>query len=215
MKKQLKDTEKKALILLVILMIAGLITDILTSNESYYKLIAFSTLLTSPLLLFLYPTIINKMQKESIYVKTAFVIVSALLSGIGINSLYCLIEGSLIFAADSLVRILLFSLVMAVANCYVMLDINDVTDFIYRKRWFIAIGVLLIFVALKLNFSNAACFNYYIQPDIQTDFSTPVLGIPRDIRSDEWLVDTPRRAAAAYSGYSKYNFICAVVLRRL
>lgn len=157
---------------------------------------------------FLYSVIRNKIkEKYHLYVKAATVILSAAILSVGVNLVYCMVFSIGFLAASSLVRIVLFTVFFSFVICFTLFDTKSVLDFIHNKRWAIALLIFLMFFALKLNFSNGACFNYHVQPDIGTAYSVPVFGVVRDIRSDEWLVDLPRRASAEYSGYGLINDI--------
>lgn len=146
-------------------------------------------------------------EKTKFYYLISTIAISSVLTAIGVNYVYCIADGSLPFAADSFIRIILISMILSVAIAYVVFDANATSDFMHKNRWLIAAIVFTVFVALNLNFSNVACFHYSVQPDSQTAFTLPIFGVPRGIRSDEWLVDLPRRASAEYSGYGLINDI--------
>lgn len=107
----------------------------------------------------------------------------------------------------SLLRMLLFLAVWLFLACHVLFDIRKMYDFIFRKRWWIALIFFVACLALRLNLSSVAMWYHHIQPDIQGDFDRPVFGIERGIRSDEWLVDTPQTITAEYAGYGEMEYI--------
>lgn len=77
----------------------------------------------------------------------------------------------------------------------------------FKYRYLIAAVVLLILVLAKINFSSIGMFNYYIQPSSGSEFTTPIFGTARAIRSDEWAVSTPRALTYQYCAGEKYNDI--------
>ena len=112
---------------------------------------------------------------------------------------------SAVFESDSIIRICLLMIPSFFIVCHVGIRHDVLYDFIFRKRWIIAVGIFIFLVSCKINMSSVSMFSYYIQPDIETSFSKPLIGKERPIRSDEWLVDTPTKISASYSNYEKYN----------
>lgn len=99
-------------------------------------------------------------------------------------------------------------LFFAVFYClHFFLDIKKMYEWIYRYRWYIGIVLFIILVLNKVHFSSLAMFDDYIQPTEGSEFVRPVLGIPRPIRSDEWLVNVTRMMTGELTGYGKYNDI--------
>lgn len=81
--------------------------------------------------------------------------------------------------------------------------------FIYKKRWIIAGVLLFLIVANKLNGDSVAIYSQFIQPNEGSEYIDPVIGQPRYIRSDEYIVDTPSKLASSYGEhpFEKYNYI--------
>ena len=86
-------------------------------------------------------------------------------------------------------------------------DIKAVLNTVFAKRWYVALGVFAWYLLCGINFSNAAAFHYYIQPDLNGDLFMPLFGKVRGIRSDEWLVNMPFSVSTDYAGYGKFNEI--------
>lgn len=86
--------------------------------------------------------------------------------------------------------LLLFTIFNIFALCHLFIDLKSMYDFIYKKRYLIGLIVLTFLVIGKYNGSSIEIWNDYIQPEYSVKNSV-ILGIPRGIRSDEWLVSTP------------------------
>ncbi|MBQ9024289.1 MAG: hypothetical protein IJ105_03595 [Bacilli bacterium] len=84
-----------------------------------------------------------------------------------------------------------------------LFKINDIYDYIYKKRYIISIIILLILVLGKFNGSSISVWNDYIEPSNNID--TTIVGNGRSIRSDEWLVNTPYALSQQYNDYNYYN----------
>lgn len=76
-----------------------------------------------------------------------------------------------------------------------------------RKKTFtfiyILLAVLLLMTVLKVHGSSIGVWNKYIDDNIYKEGL--VLGVPRTIRSDEWLVQTPLALSQNYNDYEQYN----------
>ncbi len=79
--------------------------------------------------------------------------------------------------------------------------------FIFEKRWIIAGIILLFMVVNKYHGDSISCYDYYIQSGMVSEYSYPIFGRERHIRSDEWNVDTPINLSTQYleNPYGKYN----------
>lgn len=212
LEQQTNDIRKKSLVLMTAL--SACVLTALLLLKSYVAnqkniLIAFLCFAFSSSILYAYSFFEKFFRNyKGFYVGIGTNAITAIICAFGINALYCSIYPDRLFASSSIVRTLLFFLAMLLVNCFVIYDPASVLELLHNKRWLIAVCVFVFMVALNLNLSNASTFHYYIQPNIKGDFTLPILGTPRDIRSDEWLVDTPRRASAAYNNYGLYNYIC-------
>lgn len=111
------------------------------------------------------------------------------------------------YSVDSLIRMLFFFALYAfVGSCFAF-DRRAIFDFIFKHRWHIAFGVFALLVLLKINFSSEGAFDYFVQREIRTDTTLPIFGIPRSIRSDEWLVYVPRVFTSDFDGFDEFNYI--------
>ncbi len=209
--RKINNTHKKTLILYCVFMAYTIIVENLYSLLEHSKIsvwLAVLAIFIGCSFLVLYGAIQHLIPKKGlIYFKAGTIASAGIALAIGANNLYCLLHTLWIINVESIIRILLFLIVFSTISCYVIFEKELVSEFIHKNRWFIALSVFLLFVLLKLSFTNAGCFHYSVQPSSQTSFTLPIFGELRDIRSDEWLVDMPRRASAEYSGYGLINDI--------
>lgn len=90
-------------------------------------------------------------------------------------------------------------------SLHFILDINKMYDFIYNKRYIIAILLLIYITIMKYHGLSISSLNNFIQPNNIPKGSNPILGLARAIRSDEWMVGTPHILSQVFSGFNKYN----------
>ena len=102
-------------------------------------------------------------------------------------------------------RVFYTFLVLAFFELHVFYDIRKLYEFIFDHRLIIAVCVFAFLVANNLNFSSLAEFSNYIQPGEGSAYCQPVFGIPRIIRSDEWMVNISRMLSGSYSHFGPVN----------
>lgn len=92
----------------------------------------------------------------------------------------------------------MFHFIFNVKNMYLLL---------FKKRWFIAGLVLLFLVINRYHGDSMSMFDSYIQPGQGSEYVQPVFGVPRAIRSDEWVVGNPTYLSTQYldNPTGKYN----------
>lgn len=78
---------------------------------------------------------------------------------------------------------------------------KKILDFFVKHRYKIAVIVFIILVAGKIHFSSIGMWDNYIREG--TDIT--IIGEPRAIRSDEWLVTTPFNLSQEYNGFKLVN----------
>ena len=69
-------------------------------------------------------------------------------------------------------------------------NINNLYKFLYRKRYFICLGIVLFVVLFELNNSSIDLWNF-LNTDISQENSDIILGQTRTVRFDEWSIYTP------------------------
>lgn len=104
-------------------------------------------------------------------------------------------------------RLTLILLVYLFVVANLVFDIKTLWEWIYRKRWWIALVLFIFFVLNKYNFSSMHMYDVWIQTNQGDQYSFPVFGQARAIRSDEIWVDLPRFLSAEYEDYGKLNNI--------
>ena len=159
-----------------------------------------------------FKSFVKRERKKLIALFTA-AIIAAVLSA----TLYTVIQrlcygswtftGRALYSPDTLIRALFFFALYAFVGACIIFDRRKIFDFVFRNRWYVSLGVFVLFVALKINFSSVGAFDYFVQPDMRTDTTLPIFGIPRSIRSDEWLVYVPRAFTCDFSGFGEFNNI--------
>jgi hypothetical protein len=104
-------------------------------------------------------------------------------------------------------RFEVIGLVYVFVSLHCFLDISKMYNWIYKHRIIIAIGIFVFMVANCFTLSSVSMYNSYIQPNNLSQYSNPIFGTARGIRSDEWLVSTPRLIAGSYNNYGATNDI--------
>jgi hypothetical protein len=107
------------------------------------------------------------------------------------NAAILVAEKLFITVPFSIDRFIILSAGVAFLSIHFILDYKLIWDFIYRKRYFIGIFILLFFVINGYHGSSIGAYSDYIQPDITVKDAKPFWGVYRPIRSDELVVDTP------------------------
>lgn len=102
-------------------------------------------------------------------------------------------------------EIILLLYIFLSMHCF--LDIRKMYDWIYKYRVWIAIGIFIFAVANCYTLSSVAMYNSYIQPNNISEYSSPIFGQVRPIRSDEWMVSLSRIIAGSYNQYGATNDI--------
>ena len=104
--------------------------------------------------------------------------------------------------------LLIFTILNIFVFLHFILDLKKMYEFIYKKRYVIGLIVFAFLVIGKYNGSSIEIWNSYIQPKYSME-SNIILGIPRSIRSDEWLVGTPTTLTQATKNvnFGTYNRI--------
>ena len=72
-----------------------------------------------------------------------------------------------------------------------ILDRKKLYDFIYKKRFLLAIIILIIFMILGYHGTSLSYWDNYIQPDYTKQSYRPFWGKAQPIRSDEWAATSP------------------------
>lgn len=104
-------------------------------------------------------------------------------------------------------REILAGMIYVIIMSHILFDLQKLYAFIYKFRFWITLAIFAIMVACNFNFSSMDVMDAYVQPGEYSQFSDPVIGIPRTIRSDEWMVTVPRYMSTDYAGYGKWNEI--------
>lgn len=89
-------------------------------------------------------------------------------------------------------RIPVYSCIIMFAFLHLIIPIKNIYEFIYKKRYIIALVLLIYLVVMEYSGSSIGCYNNNIQPDDNSNkYYSPIFGKAQPIRSDEWNVNTP------------------------
>jgi hypothetical protein len=82
-------------------------------------------------------------------------------------------------------------------------------DVIFRYRYLLAILLFVILVAGRINFSSIGMHDSYVQPGYGSEFTQPVFGRPRYIRTDEYVGKTPSQLASQFDPepFGRFNYV--------
>lgn len=79
----------------------------------------------------------------------------------------------------------------AYVSLHFFLDIKKMYNWIFNYRYLIGGIIFVILVIGGYHGSSIKMWNRYVEPEIAIKNSNTILGFPKGIRSDEWLVGTP------------------------
>lgn len=104
-------------------------------------------------------------------------------------------------------RFPIFSIVIFFILLHLIFKVNKIYEFIYKYRYAIAAVVLVYIVVMEYSGSSIGCYNKLYQTENTSIYYTPILGDSREIRTDEWNVNTPIAISQSFSekGFSYYN----------
>lgn len=74
---------------------------------------------------------------------------------------------------------------------HVIFPLKSLYEFIYQKRYLLALTIFIYIVMMSYSGSSIGAYHAAIQPQQEDTYYTPIFGLARPIRSDEWNVNTP------------------------
>ena len=110
-----------------------------------------------------------------------------------------------LFSPSNFFRAVVLYPVALLAVSMLLQRVERVLSTAFRRRWILALGVFVLFVACGINFSNVGAYDNIVQMGQGDDLCAPLFGIARGIRSDEWLVNLPFTVSTKYAGYGEWN----------
>lgn len=98
-------------------------------------------------------------------------------------------------------------LVFIFIGLHFLIPIKKMYRWMFKYRWYIGIGILLFLTLMRFHGDSIAFYQNTIQSGVGNEFSTPIFGVVRPIRSDEFVVGTPNLLASLQGGnlFSVYN----------
>ncbi|MBE5940063.1 MAG: alanine:cation symporter family protein [Lachnospiraceae bacterium] len=104
-------------------------------------------------------------------------------------------------------RILLCLAIIVFVLLNIWVDVKKLYDFIYKYRVVVALTIFGFLVINKIHYSSIGMYDSYVQTGNGSQYVETIMGKPRPIRSDEWMVSTPRRLTTAFEGVIGKNNI--------
>ena len=101
-----------------------------------------------------------------------------------------------------LLRFVILLPIWALACSFLTFGFANVSNWLHRNRFYIGVGVIASAVILNISGSSLGMWNVWLGEDGTQDL---VFGVPRPIRTDEYVVGTPLAFAQSYNDYSFYN----------
>lgn len=111
------------------------------------------------------------------------------------------------YPGRTIYRCLFWCIFIAVVYIHVWIPWTKLYRFIFKYRLLIAVSIVIFMTVNGLHFSSITIYDSEIQPGEGTEYSIPIFGTPRDIRSDEWHVSTPAKLSTRFAGTGKTNYI--------
>ena len=99
--------------------------------------------------------------------------------------------------------LLLISIFIFYIFSHFIYKIKDIYNFIYKRRYLISLIILIILVLGKFNGSSLGIWNNIVEPN--NSINTTIIGTNKEIRSDEWSVNTPYAVSQKYNDYKYYS----------
>jgi len=80
---------------------------------------------------------------------------------------------------------------------------------VFKYKYALAASIFLLLVIGKIHFSSIGMYDYILQPGYGSEFVSPVFGTPRNVRSDEWIVDTSVQLASQFEPerFGRFNYV--------
>lgn len=103
-------------------------------------------------------------------------------------------------------RKLVFGLLEFLA-LHFFVPIKSLYQFIFKFRYLVGLALLCFMVINRYHGDSMGAFDQYVEPGMGSEFTAPVLGQTRAIRSDEWAITTPGKISSSYGEqpYGRYN----------
>lgn len=102
-------------------------------------------------------------------------------------------------------RIPIFAAIVLFVLLHFIFKLEEMYNFIYKYRYALAGLILVYILIMEYSGSSIGCYNQNYQPQSSQIYDTPILGVHRAIRSDEWNVNTPL-AISQGVGENKYSY---------
>lgn len=104
-------------------------------------------------------------------------------------------------------RIPVYSCIIMFAFLHLIIPIKNIYEFIYKRRYIIALVLLIYLVVMEYSGSSIGCYANNIQPDDNSNkYYSPIFGKAQPIRSDEWNVNTPIAVSQVVDSENQFKY---------
>lgn len=99
--------------------------------------------------------------------------------------------------------------VFVFGGIHFIIPVNEIYNWLFDKRWLIGIVLSLLMTINAYHGVSIGYYNNVIQPEYKSEFSIPIFGMTRAVRSDEFVVSFPSILASSYgeNAFGEYNDI--------
>ena len=107
----------------------------------------------------------------------------------------------------SIDRYIIFMLLFEFCLAHLVFDIKKMWDYIFKYRYLIGIVLFSYIVINGYHSSSIGLYNGVVEPNVSIEKGTPLIGVDRAIRSDEWVVTSMHILSqnTKANGFSNYN----------
>lgn len=145
------------------------------------------------------------MDKIKTFIKkgnyTKIKIIVAIILSLLVSTIYTVTRTQIIID-----RIPIFSVILIFISLHCIIELNKIYEFIYKFRYYLALGCLTYGVIMSYSLSSIGIYNGIIQGEANEKYFNPILGISRGIRSDEWVVNTPIFISQAVDSENRFAY---------
>lgn len=104
-------------------------------------------------------------------------------------------------------RFVILFVIIFFCGMHFIINIKKMYQNLFCYRWLIGGVFLLVCTIFQIHGDSITIYDFAVQYGEGSEYTEPLFGVPRAIRSDEWVVDTPSILSAAYGEepFGKYN----------
>ncbi len=142
-----------------------------------------------------------KSKKQTCYILLLQTVVAYIFTILMLHNSF---NSTVLFKIDIFLFLLIWLGLFFISSHFIF-PIKRVYQFLYEKRYPIALILLAILVLGKFNGSSYGMYNSYVEPNYSVPALTPIFGTSRAIRSDGWLVNSAYVLSQIKTGFHYFN----------